>query len=210
MNRIKKEIKIMGLNPVLISVSVVASFTLLAVFAGELLNLSYIGFEVIFPFFAAIAIGEWGKIRADDNFDVIAAQATSLFKWVLARFSAVFFSVSLFALISMMSVAFIRKEMPLWEMILTYFSPAFFLGSLGMLLNLCFSGEHISTMLCGSVWLVTMMLRALLRFPGVEYIYLFIRYAEDKNGVWPVNKVILLLLSFLLWAWSYLLCKKRR
>lgn len=205
MSLMKSELKIMGVNPVLLSAAITAAFILLSVSAGELLDLSCIGFEVIFPFFAAIAVGEWGKIRADENFDMIAAQGRSVFRWMAARFTAVFFTVSLFAAIGMIPVGFIRQEMPLWEMSLTYFSPAFFLGTLSMLLNLCLTGEHISTLICGTVGLVTIILRALLRFPGVEYVYLFIRFAGDKNGIWPVNKAILLLLGLAMWGVAFLL-----
>ena len=207
---IKGEQKIMGKNPILISSALVAAFTLAAVFGGDLLNLSCIGFEVIFPYFIAIAVGEWGKLRADENFDVIAAQGTSMFIWVVSRFTAIFLTINLFAAISMSIVFLIRNEMPLWELILTYISPAFFLASLCMLLNLCFSAEHITTLICGIVWLVTILTHsALLRIPGVEYVYLFIRYVGDQHGVWLLNKTLLIAFSLILWIIIYLLCKLR-
>ena len=83
MSQVKNELKILGINPILIFSSIVVVFTIIAIFAGEMLNLSLIGFEVIFPFIAAMSIGEWGKIKADDNYDLIAAQGKSLFSWVL-------------------------------------------------------------------------------------------------------------------------------
>ena len=79
--KLKNELKIAGSNLFLISIAFAAALIFLAVTAGNLLDLSSIGFEVIFPFFAAIATGEWGKTRADDNYDVIASQSKSLFKW---------------------------------------------------------------------------------------------------------------------------------
>lgn len=174
MSGIKNEMKIAGINPILISAAVVAAFAMLARFGGDLLNLSCIGFEVIFPFFAAIAVGEWGKTRADDNFDVIAAQGKSLFLWVLSRFAAVFATVCLFAVLGMVIVFLLRNEMSLGEMALMYLSPALFLATLGALLNIFFVQEHISTLICGVIWLVTMLARSLLRFPGAEYFYMFI------------------------------------
>lgn len=210
MSSIKNELKIMGINPILISAAVVAVFTLVARFGGGLLNLSFIGFEVVFPFFDAIAVGEWGKTRADDNFDVIAAQGKSLFAWVLSRFMAVFATVCLFAVLGMVIVSLLRSEIPLGEVALMYLSPAFLLATLSALLNLFFLQEHISTLICGIIWLVTMLVRSLLRFPGVEYIYMFIRYAGDQNGVWLVNKLVLVVISFLLWGVIYLFCKRQR
>lgn len=93
---IENELKIMGINLMLISAALVVVSSLLALLGGDLLNLSCISFEVIFPFFSAIAVGEWGKTRADDNYEVIKAQGKSLFAWVLSRFLAVFITVSLF------------------------------------------------------------------------------------------------------------------
>lgn len=208
MSRIKNELKIMGINPILIFSALTVVFALLAVLSGDLLNLSCIGFEVIFPFFAAIAVGEWGKTRADDNYDMIAAQGRSLFVWVFSRFAAAFTTVSLFAVLNMGIVSRIRNEMPLWEMAFMYFAPALFLATLAMLLNLYFTQEHISTLICGVVWLVTMLIKSLLRLPGVEYVYLFIRYAGDQNGVWLANKIILLIICGIIWAGIYLTCRK--
>lgn len=210
MSGIKNEMKIAGINPILISAAVVAAFAMLARFGGDLLNLSCIGFEVIFPFFAAIAVGEWGKTRADDNFDVIAAQGKSLFSWVLSRFAVVFATVCLFAVLGMVIVFLLRNEMSLGEMALMYLSPALFLATLGALLNIFFVQEHISTLICGVIWLVTMLARSLLRFPGAEYFYMFIRYAGDQSGVWLVNKLVLVVVSLFLWGVIYLFCKSRR
>jgi hypothetical protein len=209
MCHIKNELKIIGVNPILISFALEVVFALLAVLGGELLNLSCLGYEAIFPFFAAISVGEWGRTRADDNYDVIAAQVRSLFAWVFTRFFAVFTMVSLFAVLSMIIVFLVRSEIPLWEMALTYLSPALFLSTLCVLLNLCFDEEHISTLICGTVWLVTMLARSLMRFSGVEYVYLFIRYVGDKNGIWLVNKAVLLVISGIIWSVIFCTCRKK-
>ena len=55
--RLKSELKIAGSNLYLISAVFVVAFIFLAWFGGDLLNLSILGFEVIFPFFTAIAVG---------------------------------------------------------------------------------------------------------------------------------------------------------
>ncbi len=209
MKRLLYEHKIMGTNPIWISASFVAVLAFLAFFGGELLNLSCIGFEVVIPFFAAIAVGEWGKTKADASFDIIASQSKSLFTWVSARFAAVFSTISIFAFAGMAVVSFARNEMPLGEMFLIYLAPAFFLSTLCLLCGLCSSQEHIATLISGIIWLLAMLTRSLLRFPGVEYVYPFIRYTGDQNGIWLINKAVLLALSLVLWVIIWLLCKKR-
>lgn len=203
------EQKIMGINVLWIYIALTACFALLAYFGGELLTLSYLGFEVVFPFLIAIAVGEWGKTRADTNFDIIAAGSNSLFRWVSIRFVTVFATGSVFAFISMIIVALARNEIPLWEMGLLYLPSAFFLSTVCALCGLCFAGEHIATLICGVLWILSMLARSLLRIPGVQYIYLFIRYAGDLNGIWIINKVVLTLLGLALWMVIYLLCSKR-
>lgn len=208
MRRVFYEQKIMGINTILIFAIFTIVFSLVSYFSGELLNLSVIGFEVIFPFLVTIAVGEWGKIRSDSNFNIIAAQSKSLFKWVVLRFATIFFIGSVFSLISMMIVFYIRHEMVFGEMILLYFPSAFFLSTICVLCGICFSQEHIATLICGIIWVLSMLARSLLRFPGVQFIYLFIRYAGDMNDIWLINKTILVLSGFALWSIIYVLCKK--
>lgn len=205
--RLKSELKIFGITPVLIWLSVAAVFALLSVSGGELLRLSHAGFEVVFPILTSIAVSEWGKSRADDNFDVIAAQSRSLFLWVLHRSMAVFMEAAAFALTAMLLVSVLRREMPVSEMLLLYLSPAFFLSTVSVLVGLCFSREHIATLLCGMLWMFVLMARSLARLPGVEYFYLFIRFVGDQNEVWIINKVILGVLSLLLWCIVYRICE---
>lgn len=200
MRLIKSELKILGINPILILTAIAIVFILLAFFAGEMLNLSLLGFEVIFPFIAAMSIGEWGKIKADDNYDVIATQSKSLISWIFCRSAAVFATVTLFAFLSMVIVSLIRPEMPLWEMFLTYISPAFMLSTLTVLCNLLFSHEHISTLICGIIWLLAMFSKSMLRYPTVEYIYPFIRYAGDQSNIWLINKALLFVICVVIWA----------
>lgn len=207
---IKNELKIIGINPALFLLSIVAVFALLSVFGGDLLYVSYIGFEVIFPVFTSIAVSEWGKMKADDNYDIIAAQSHSLFQWVLYRFLAIFAEVAVFALSAMFLVAALRQEMPVLEMCLLYLSPAFFLSTISVLFGMCFSQEHIATLTCGILWLFVLMARSLLRIPGMQYVYLFICFAGDLNGVWLANKAFLLIASLLLWIIIFRICKKKR
>ncbi len=209
MQRIFFEHRIMGNNALYIFAALTLVMLLAACFGGELLNLSVIGFEVICPFITAVAVGEWGKTRADANFDIVAAQSRSLFPWVAARYAAPFLAASLFASGNILIVFFIRQEMNIGEMLLLYFPTAFFLSTLCALCGICFSEEHIATMIAGSFWLVSMLARALLRIPAVQYSYLFIRFAGDTNNIWLINKITLMLISLGLWGVIYL-CQARQ
>lgn len=203
--RIRNELKIAGSNLYLISMMLVVFLIFLAVFAGELLNVSSMGFEVVFPFYAAVAVGEWGKTRSDDNYDVIAAQSRSLWGWITVRYMAVMGTVSVFAAAGMAIVSLIRSEMTFMEMLLTYFPTAFFLSSLSMWVGIHFEKEHVATTVCGVVWLVFLMAQGLLRIPIVQYFYLFIRFAGIQGNVWIVNIIVLFCIGFAIWCeiWIY-------
>lgn len=141
---------------------------------------------------------------------MIAAQGRSLFQWVLIRYLVSFVTASAFAFFSMSAVFIARNEMPLPEMLLIYLSPALFLSTLSALFGLCFSQEHVSTLLCGVIWLTAMLVRSLLCLPGAEYIYLFIRHAGDPHGIWPINKALLWAIAVLLWVPIHFICARSK
>ena len=89
--RATSEMKIIGINFFIISAAFTSALIVLSAIAGELLHFYPVSFEVMFPFFGTIAVGEWGKTRADSNFDTIAAQSRALFHWVLLRYVITFF-----------------------------------------------------------------------------------------------------------------------
>lgn len=206
--RIISEIKIIGINFFLVSAFFTITLIAFAVISGELLDFYPVSFEVIFPFFVTIAVGEWGKTRADSNFDLIAAQCKSLFHWVLLRYVIVFGLSSVFAILSMVVASAVRYELPLSELLIIYFPPAFLLSSFCTLLGIICSQEHIATLVCGIVWLITLIARSLLRFPGIEYFYLFIRYTGDRNHIWLWNKGIITAAGLFLWGIPYRTCRK--
>ena len=210
--RATSEIKIIGINYFIISAAFTSALIVLSAIAGELLNFYPVSFEVMFPFFVTIAVGEWGKTRADSNFDIIAAQSNSLFHWVLLRYVITFGISSLFSVFCMMFSSAFRYELPLWELLIIYFPPAFFLSSLCALFGIYYTGEHIATLACGIVWLIVLLIRSLLRISGVEYIYLFIRYAHGETSVWLWNKCIVTASGLFLWGILYAGCidSKRR
>lgn len=139
---------------------------------------------------------------------IIAAQSSSLFRWVLLRYTITFGISGVFALFCMVFSSAFRYELPLWELLAIYFPPTFFLSSLCALLGIHFAGEHIATLVCGIVWLIVLLIRSLLRISGIEYIYLFIRYADEQNPVWLWNKCIVAVIGLSLWGITYLKCMR--
>ncbi|MBO5283753.1 MAG: hypothetical protein J6B43_11635 [Lachnospiraceae bacterium] len=206
--RIKSEIKIIGINFFIVAVFFTIAVIAFAIIAGELLDFYSVSFEVIFPFFVTIIAGEWGKTRADGNFDIIASQSKSVFHWVLCRYVIIFGLSCIFAILSMTGASAVRYELPLWELLIIYFPPAFFLSSLCALFGIICRQEHIATLICGIVWLITLIARSLLRLPGIEYLYLFIRYTGDPNHIWLWNKGIITLAGLFLWGILYGLCRR--
>lgn len=98
MRRLLLELKIAGINFPLVTAALSLALVLFAALAGELLDFAPIAFEVVFPLYAAIAVGEWARFRSDAAFEAIAAQSPARFPWMLCRFFAVFAAVILFAL----------------------------------------------------------------------------------------------------------------
>ena len=205
---VKRELRVLGTSLCLLSTALLAVLVLLALAAGDLLALSLPAFEMALPLYAAIAVGEWGKLRADGGFEVIAAQSRDLFPWVLARYLAVMGVVCLFALAGMAAMSLARGELPLWEMAAVSFPTVFLFSSLSALCALLFSREHIASLVCGVLWLAALLARGLLRLPWVQYVYPFLRFAGDENGVWPVNKAVMTALDLLLWGLAYRFAKR--
>jgi hypothetical protein len=85
------------------------------------------------------------------------------------------------------------------------------LSTLAVLCNLIFTYEHVSTLICGIIWLLAMLSKSMLRFPAVNYIYLFIRFAGDQNRVWLINKTVIIAICAIIWTGICLtFCKKNR
>ncbi len=203
MGRAKNELKLMGSSLYIVSFVLVVFLVFLAVFAGELLNVSSLGFEVIFPFYTAVAAGEWGKTRSDDNYDVIAAQSRSVFRWLTLRYAVVVSVVSIFAVMGMVIISAIRGEMAFTELLLSYFPTAFVLSSISMIFGICSEKEHVGAMAGGVVWLAALMAQGLLRIPMVRYIYPFIYFAGLRGEIWLINKSVLCVAGLTIWCAVY-------
>lgn len=209
MQTIKYESKIMGINLYWISAFLVGVFILVCFTGGNLVNWGFLGFEVLFPFYIAIAVGEWGKTRSDPTFEIIAAQTKSLFRWTLNRYLYLFVVISAFVIIGMLVVQ-TSISVPFGELLFVYLSTAFFLSSLAMCCSFLSRSAYTATAVCGIVWIFTLLVTALLRIPFVQYIYLFIRFAAEENTIWILNKCILIIASIGMWAAIWLICKKRK
>lgn len=205
----KYESKIIGINPLWISVLLVVTFLIVCATGGDNINWGYLGFEVIFPFYTSIVIGEWCKTRTDPIFDMILAQGHSLFCWLVRRFVFLFGMVSIFAFVGMLGVSVIRQNISVFDMICAYLPTTFFLSGLCVLISMLSNSPHIPTMAVGVMWLFSIMARSLLRFPPVQYFYLFVRYAGIGTPLWIENKIILLSIGAVLWISIFLFCKRR-
>ena len=154
---VKLEAKIMGINPFWISALLTAAFLIVCATGGDNVNWGYWGFEVLFPFYMAVAVGEWCRIRADQIFDVISAQGKSLFLWIVRRFLVLFVTVTVFAVIGMLGTVIITKTASIGELLMTFLPTAFFLSSVCIFLSVLSSIPHIPTMAVGVIWLFSIM-----------------------------------------------------
>lgn len=205
----KYESKIIGINPLWISALLVVTFLIVCATGGDNINWGYLGFEVIFPFYTSIIIGEWCKTRTDPMFDVISAQGHSLFGWLVRRFALLFGLAIIFTFMGMIGVSSIRQGNSIFDMICAFMPTTFVLSSACVFISLLSAIPHIPTMAVGVVWLFSIMAMSLLRFPLAQYFYLFARYAGIGSPLWVANKIILLSIGALLWISIFLFCKKR-
>lgn len=206
---VKLEAKIMGINPFWISALLTAAFLIVCATGGDNVNWGYLGFEVLFPFYMAVAVGEWCRIRADQIFDVISAQGKSLFLWLVLRFLVLFVTVTVFAVIGMLGTVIITKTASIGELLLTFLPTAFFLSSVCIFLSVLSSIPHIPTMAVGVIWLFSIMSMSLLRFRPIQYLYLFIRFAGVDSSTWILNKLVLFVAGLILWLCVFIVCQKR-
>lgn len=205
----KYESKIIGINPFGISALLTATFLIVCATGGRNVNWGYLGFEVIFPFYMAIAIGEWCKTRSDQMFDVISAQGKSLFAWIVRRFVLIFGAITVFAVVGMVGISIITQTATIGDLMLTFIPTAFFLSSVCVFLSMLSDVPHIPTMAVGVIWLFSILSISLLRFHAIRYFYLFVRFAGIDSPVWIINKVVILLIGIVLWIGVFFICQKR-
>ena len=205
----KYEWKITGINPVWISALLTGAFLAVCATGGDNLHWGYLGFEVIFPFYMSVVMGEWCQTRTDPMFEVISAQGKSVFGWILRRFLLLFCLVAIFAMIGIGGVVLLKPNMSALDLLLTFLPTAFFLSSISAFVSMLASVPHISSMVSGVVWLFSIMTMSLLRFAPIRYFYLFVRYAGINGVLGLLNKLVLFLAGIALWIAIYFICRKR-
>lgn len=211
MKRLQLEAQIAGPNPLWITAALMAAIGVLCATAGDLVNISMLAFEVIFPFYTGICVAEWGKIRTDSAFETIAAQSKSVFRWIMGRFLCVFSTVGLFAVAGIAMCCFLRNEAEFGHLLWVYFVTALLFGSLSALGSLLSRIEHLAVALSGMVWLFFMAAQAMLeQVPSTRYYYPFLRLIAPDDQLWPINKALLLGISLACWALIYVICRIRR
>lgn len=206
---VRLETKIMGINPFWISALLTAAFLIVCATGGDNVNWGYLGFEVVFPFYMAVAVGEWCRIRTDQIFDVISAQGKSLFLWIVQRYFILFGAVMVFTVIGMLGTVIITKTASIGELLMTFLPTAFFLSSVCIFLSMLSNIPHIPTMAVGVIWLFSIMSMSLLRFRTIQYLYLFIRFAGVDSSTWILNKLVLFVAGLILWLCVFIVCQKR-
>ncbi len=205
----KYEWKITGINIIWISAVLTGTFLAVCATGGDNINWGYLGFEVIFPFYTAVAVGEWCKTRTDPMFYIIFVQEKSLFNWIARRFVLLFGVICLFVFIGILGISVMKRDASFIDLSVTFLPTALFLSSICVFISLLGAIPHIPAMTVGILWLFSIMTRSLLRFRWVCYFYLFIRYAGITDSLWIVNKMILLFFSIVLWGCIAILCRNR-
>ena len=207
--RIESEVKIFGINFFIVSVAFTVTMIVLSIIAGDLLDFYPVSFEVIFPFFVAIVVGEWGKTRADSNFDINCRTKQISFQMGIVTLHNRFCNIQFIAVFSMAGASVMRYEMPIWELIVLYFPPTFFLSSLCALLGIICRQDHIATLVCGVIWLIILLTRSLLRFPRVRICLLVYSVLQGIKIIFGYGtKGIITLAGLFLWCVIYWKCKR--
>lgn len=205
----KYESKIIGINPLWISVLLIGAYLIVYATGGDNAKWNYIGFEVIFPFYMAIVIGEWCKTRTDPMYDVVSAQGRSLFGWIVRRYIFLFVTVGITIFIGMLFFSRISENVSSIDLLFAFLPTAFFLSSICVFISMLGNIPHIPTLIVGVLWLFSIMAISLLRFTPIQYIYLFAGYAGINGSLWRMNKVFLLSMGAVTWIGIFAICKKR-
>ncbi len=207
--RFRREGKIIGCNLYWISAAAVSVFLFLRFTGGNLIDWDSLGFEVVFPFFTAVMTGECGRTRSDPMFEVIEAQSTSLFRWVLLRYAYVFSATGLFSVSGMLAVRLFRPAAAFGGLLFVYLTTACFFPSLAVLCSLLSRSAHTAAAVCGVFWLFCLLAKGMLRFPAVSYFYPFLRFADESSPVLVWSKCVLTGMSLVIWLAVFAICKKR-
>ncbi len=206
---IRLEQKIAGSQLVWITISVLVCFLVLCATGGDLVNWTYLGFEIIMPLCVTIMVCEWVKTLSDPIIDMIIVHSRFLFGWLVKRFLAVFGLTSILCVIGMIFMRIALYEFSLIKLFLVFFGTTFFLSSLGVLSSFFSRQNHISTSVCGTFVLFSLIVHDLVRIPFIAHVYPFILFIDNITTIWSLNKAILICLGFIMWFFIYIRCHRR-
>lgn len=209
MSGVKYEGKIIGANLHWISLLAIGAFLFMRSMGGNLIDWSTLGFEIIFPFYTAIMTGECAKTRSDPMFEVIEAQSSSLFRWILMRYLYTFVTAGVFVVTGMLINRIMNPAFAFGKFLFVDLTTAFFLSSLVVLCSVFTKSSHAAVAVCGVYWLFSLLTKSMLRFWFVPYIYPFLCFADESSPLWFLNKCILTVAGLAMWLVVRIVCKRR-
>lgn len=173
--------------------------------AGDLVDYSAVAFELIYPLFAAVAVGEWCPVRCDEAVDIIFAQTASLRRFVTVRFLVVYSSVILPAIPAILLVTKIRAGSTYLHSPLMCIAPSFFLSVLALTVNTFRFGNHTSSMIAGLFWLTLLVTRNFVieqKLYSIDLFYVFNGGLIREEFL--MNRTILILTGIFMFGWIWL------
>lgn len=206
---LRLERKIAGNGFFVIALFVLTGLLILLLTGGNLIDLNVLGFEVIMPFAAAALMCESVKTRSDPMFDVILANAKSLFAWVVRKFLYVFGFIGLLSMVYILLLLILNTEVDLPKLALSYFATSFLLSSLGILSSFFSRSSHIAICVCGVLWIFNLLKPDYFQYPVMENLYLFAGFIGVRSQDFFFNKITLIAIGFSFWTIIYFICKKR-
>jgi hypothetical protein len=188
----------------ILPVSVLLVIVIGSFFAGDLVDYSALSFELIYPLFTAVAVGEWCPVRRDDAIDIIGAQTTSLRHFVTIRFLVVYTAVILPSIPAILSVVRIRSESGFSHSPLMCLAPSFFLSVLALAVNTFNFENHTSSMIVGLFWMTILVTRNFIIERELHWIDLFYVF----NGGWNrdefiINRSLFILTGVVIFGWIW-------
>lgn len=207
MNIMRLESKIVGKNLVLITTFIFALFHLISYTGGTLVNWGFLGYEVYLPFFTVIMISENLYTRTDPIADILESEAKSIFIIILRRFFYIYSTITAIGILSIIIFTIYTPESRLFSLLAIYISNTLFLSSITVLFSLFSNKEKFSLIITGSIWILSLLLKNLVRYKIFALFYMFICFSGLPGPIWIYNKFIYFSLSIVLWLVIYVLCK---
>lgn len=206
----KLELKILGLNILWITSLVFCIFTLLLFNSGNNIDIVTMFFEIFMPLYMTIMCCEVVKTKTDPAVENVLVNALSYFRLVVRRYILTFGIISILTLLYMYLVGTFFKSIDFITMALTFFAPSFFLSSFGLLFSFLLKNELTGSLAGGLLWLIQLMARGVMLKGTARFFFLFISFFSTINGIWAINRLVLILLAFILWFLIYGICRERK